>query len=71
MPPCHSHSLSPSAIDGNSRGAGHSCGGTDLSPCSQADLEAIAGKLNTRPRKTLDYRSPAEALNDLLVATTA
>ena len=45
---------------------------TDLSAHSQADLDAIADKLNTRPRKTLGYRTPAEALNDLLlVATTA
>jgi IS30 family transposase len=44
--------------------------GTDLTPYSQASLDAIADKLNTRPRKTLGYRTPAEALNDLLVATT-
>jgi IS30 family transposase len=44
--------------------------GTDLAPYSQDQLDAIADKLNTRPRKTLDYRTPAEALNDLLVATT-
>jgi IS30 family transposase len=43
--------------------------GTDLSPWSQDDLDAIAGKLNTRPRKTLGYHTPAEALNQLLVAT--
>jgi IS30 family transposase len=43
--------------------------GTDLSACSQAELDAIAAKLNTRPRRTLDYRTPAEALNDHLVAT--
>jgi IS30 family transposase len=42
--------------------------GTDLSPYSQAALDAIADKLNTRPRKTLGYRTPAEALNDLLAA---
>jgi len=44
--------------------------GTDLSGYAQADLDAIAAKLNTRPRRTLGYATPAEALNDLLVATT-
>jgi transposase, IS30 family len=43
--------------------------GTDLSGYRQDQLDAIADKLNTRPRKTLGYRNPAEALNDLLVAT--
>jgi IS30 family transposase len=45
--------------------------GTDLSGYSQHDLDAIAGKLNTRPRRTLGYATPAEALNNLLVATGA
>jgi transposase, IS30 family len=44
--------------------------GTDLAQHTQADLDAIAAQLNTRPRRTLSYRTPAEALNNLLVATT-
>jgi IS30 family transposase len=44
--------------------------GTDLSAHSQDDLDAIAAKLNTRPRRTLHYATPAEALSDYLVATT-
>ena len=45
--------------------------GTDLSAHAQDQLDAIADKLNARPRKTLGYRTPAEALNDFLVATAA
>ena len=45
--------------------------GTDLSGYTQDQLDAIADKLNTRARQTLGYRTPAEALNDLLVATAA
>ncbi len=34
--------------------------GTDLSGYSQAKLNAVARRLNDRPRKTLNYETPAE-----------
>lgn len=40
--------------------------GTDLTKHSVDDLAAVAATLNGRPRKTLGWRSPAEALNSHL-----
>jgi IS30 family transposase len=40
--------------------------GTSLRRYSPEDLAAVARELNGRPRKTLDWRTPAEALNDIL-----
>jgi IS30 family transposase len=40
--------------------------GTDLSRHSRDDLAAVAAALNSRPRKTLGWKTPAEALDDHL-----
>jgi IS30 family transposase len=42
---------------------------TDLSRYNQKDLDAIAAKLNTRPRKTLDYATPADKLASVVALT--
>jgi len=41
--------------------------GTDLSRWNTAEIEAVAATLNSRPRKTLGWKTPAEAFNEHLL----
>jgi IS30 family transposase len=43
--------------------------GTDLSRYSADELAAVAATLNSRPRKTLGWRTPAETLDAFLQST--
>ena len=42
--------------------------GTDLARWTAEDIEAVAATLNNRPRKTLGWKTPAEALNEQLLS---
>ncbi len=44
--------------------------GTDLSAFTQADLNRIALRLNQRPRKTLDFRCPADVFDETVALTS-
>lgn len=45
--------------------------GADLRGLTQTECESVALKLNTRPRKTLHWQTPAQALTPRLVATAS
>jgi IS30 family transposase len=43
--------------------------GADLRQLTQTDCDRVADRLNSRPRQTLDWHTPAEALAQVLGAT--
>ncbi len=45
--------------------------GADLRALTQTECDDVALGLNTRPRKTLEWKTPAQVLNTRLVATTS
>jgi len=42
---------------------------SDLSQCSQRELDAVARSLNTRPRQTLDWMTPSQAFAEAVALT--
>lgn len=42
---------------------------TKLSEYSQAKLTAVTGRLNERPRRTLNYETPAERFHPTIAST--
>jgi IS30 family transposase len=65
---CDPHSPWQRGTNENTNGccASISSKGTDLAVHNAEEIAAVAATLNTRPRKTLAWKTPAEALDRLL-----
>jgi IS30 family transposase len=68
---CDPHSPWQRATDENTNGLlrQYFPKGTDLARHSASDLAAVASALNSRPRKTLGWRTPAEVLDEHLAGS--
>jgi IS30 family transposase len=44
--------------------------GTDFTRYALDDLDGVAKTLNERPRKALGFKTPAEAMNELLLTAS-
>src|SRR5690606_6347581 len=44
--------------------------GTDLSGCTQRDLDKVSAEMNGRPRKTLGYMKPFEVISTIVNSQT-
>jgi transposase, IS30 family len=69
---CHPHSPWQRGSNENTNGLLRQYfpkGKTDFRTLNQHQLDAVAAELNARPRATLNFYTPAEKLNQLLVAT--